>query len=111
MLVTEAWRILDHLRELEERTLTDRKRTFTQIDGLIGQIEQYAHELQSALADHAEAAAAHQRNLGHLVRELGQLAIDDPLLLEKIGLIRIAFDSSFRRATADLAARDIRSVP
>ena len=110
MLVIEANGILDRMRELEDQPAMDKKLFFIVIEGLIGQIERYGQQLDAALASQAVPADFHRRNLWDVLRELEQLTLEDPLLLDRIGLIRVAFASAFHHATADLAARDHRSL-
>lgn len=110
MLVVEARSILTRLGELEEQSINDRKLFFLVIESLIDQIERYGRELDAAMANLAVPADYQRRNLWDLLRELEQLTLDDPLLSDRIGLIRSAFAASFNRATTDLATRDSRAI-
>lgn len=106
MPVAEAQLILDQLRGLEDLPIVNAKKVFHVIDGLIGQIGRYGQKLDAALVKNAKATDFHRQNLCDLLRELEQLTLDDPLLLDRIGLIRAAFAAAFERATADIAAEN-----
>lgn len=110
MLVAEGHSILDRLGELETQSISDRKLFFLTIEALIGQIERYGRELDAALANQAVPADFHRRHLWDLLRELEYLTVDDPLLSDRVGLIRSAFASSFIRATTELTTRDSRAI-
>ena len=105
MLVTEAQAILDHLKSLGDQSVANRKLFFLVIEGVIGGIERYGNEVDSALAGNTEAVDFHRRMLWDLLRELEQLSLEDPFLMDRIGLIHLAFSAAFQRACADVAAR------